>query len=591
MLDFILALLSQPAARSIRSRNENGPLSGDIAILYARLSSNQEHAKSVAPLLQLVIAHKSDMTHTGDIGIWAAVLDLIARTRRLPHPTTPPPSRPSFASSFQQTPWSYNTGSFADTSEHRNQVDGPLKEELLPGLRLDIPDFVPAVFGQVPQLDELAEEVFDKCQDGETPLYKQGSGWTKWPPSAKEELVLEWLQDLTKSLVVWVNDRGSHSTTCRHIYQGPTVYLDGSPIKRKMDVGITARHRQSKSEDDGVEGNSNTPISNWTEILVTGELKSNAVQDGQTPAWLDLATYAREVFRAQDRRFVLGFTLCGSMMRLWQFDRSGSSGSSSFDINEDGFRFVNVMLGYCLMNDKQLGYDPTIQQSDGKCYVEVTRHGETERLILTKLIKKQVLIAGRATTCWKVYRDGDEPKTFLIVKDSWQYEERPEEGDLIKEATDKGVRNIARYYHHETVQVDGKNDDTSENVRNGLMRKCGRTTFREKSFIDSEAPASESLGRALAGRTQSRSGSRKRSSSSTRMAPPAAKRSCSSLRSTNPKKSLHNRVHRRVVTRDPGRPIYGASSRVAVIKGFIGAISGKHTWHPHQRYLTDLFRA
>jgi len=31
-------------------------------------------------------------------------------------------------------------GSFADTSEHRNQVDGPLKEELLSGLRLDIPD-------------------------------------------------------------------------------------------------------------------------------------------------------------------------------------------------------------------------------------------------------------------------------------------------------------------------------------------------------------------------------------------------------------------------------------------------------------------
>jgi len=77
-----------------------------------------------------------------------------------------------------------------------------LKEELLPSLRIDIPDLVPAVFGQIPRPDELAEEVFDKCQDGETPLYKQGSGWTTWPPSAKEELMLEWLQDLTKRLVV-----------------------------------------------------------------------------------------------------------------------------------------------------------------------------------------------------------------------------------------------------------------------------------------------------------------------------------------------------------------------------------------------------
>jgi len=303
-----------------------------------------------------------------------------------------------------------------------------LKEELLLGLRLDIPDFVPVVFGQVSQLDELAEEVFNKCQDGETSLYKQGSGWTKWPPSAMDELVLEWLQDLTKRLVVWVNDRCSHSTTCRQVYQGSTVYLDGSPIKRKMDVGITARHGQSKGEDDGVEEKSNISISNWVEILVTGELKSNVVQDGQTPAWLDLATYAREVFRAQDRRFVLGFTLCGFMMRLWQFDRSGSLGLSSFDINEDEFRFVHIMLGYCLMNDKDLGHDSTIQQLDGKRYMKITRDAQIERLFLIEEIRKQAAVAGRVTTCWRAYCDEVDSKEPLVVKDSWQYEEWPEEG-------------------------------------------------------------------------------------------------------------------------------------------------------------------
>jgi hypothetical protein len=43
----------------------------------------------------------------------------------------PPISRPSFTSSFQQTPWSFNTGGFEDTSEHRKQVDDALKQELL----------------------------------------------------------------------------------------------------------------------------------------------------------------------------------------------------------------------------------------------------------------------------------------------------------------------------------------------------------------------------------------------------------------------------------------------------------------------------
>ncbi len=44
-----------------------------------------------------------------------------------------------------------------------------------------------------------------------------------------------------------------------------------------MDISITARPGQSKYEEDGVAEESNTPISNWTEILVTGESKSNAV--------------------------------------------------------------------------------------------------------------------------------------------------------------------------------------------------------------------------------------------------------------------------------------------------------------------------
>lgn len=85
---------------------------------------------------------------------------------------------------------------------------------------------------------------------------------------------------------------------------------------------------------------------------MTGKLKSNTVLDGRTLTWLDLATYAREVFRVQGRRFVPGFTLYGLMMRLWQFDRSGSLGSFCFDINEDEFRFVHLILGYFLMNDK-----------------------------------------------------------------------------------------------------------------------------------------------------------------------------------------------------------------------------------------------
>ena len=425
-----------------------------------------------------------------------------------------------------------------------------------------------------PKLDELTEKVFDRCQEGDAPLYTIDSDWAKWPLSATEELVLEWLQGLTNRFAAWITEHDERFAAERQIYQGPSVYLDESAVKRKMDVDITTRHEQSKSEN-GVEKRSNTPIFNWDEILVTEELKSNFVQDEQAPEWLNLATYARKILRSQDRRFVLEFTLCEFIMRLWHFDRSSNSESSSFDINEDGFRFIHVMLDYFLMNDKQLGLDPTIQHSDGKRYMKITRNDEIERLILTQLIKKQAVIADRATTCWKAYRDGDESEESLNVKDSWQYEKRSEEGGLIKEATDKDVRNIARYYHHETVQIDEKNDDIIENVRRGLMKICDRTTFKQKSFIGPELPSSESLGRTVIDRAPSESLSRKRSSSSTQMTRSPNKRYCSSRRSKDPATPAHNRIRRRVMALDTDKTIQKARSLKAVLNGLIGAINDR----------------
>lgn len=38
---------------------------------------------------------------------------------------------------------------------------------------------------------------------------------------------------------------------------------------------------------------------------------------------------------------------------------------------------------------------------------------------------------------------------------------------------------------------------------------------------------------------------------------------------------MHNRVRRRTITRDPGKLIYKASSPLAIINGFIGAIKGE----------------
>jgi hypothetical protein len=71
------------------------------------------------------------------------------------------------------------------------------------------------------------------------------------------------------------------------------------------------------------------------------------------------------------------------------------------------------------------------------------------------------------TTCWKVYREGDTFKIPLIIKDLWQYLERKKEGRLLRKAVEKGVVNIARYYHYGTIHV-GRQDDNIYNICKGL---------------------------------------------------------------------------------------------------------------------------
>ncbi|KAF2174352.1 hypothetical protein K469DRAFT_614801, partial [Zopfia rhizophila CBS 207.26] len=353
----------------------------------------------------------------------------------------------------------------------------------------------------------------------------------------------------------------------------PNKPIPGSVSKRKLDVGL-AYNPNNELED------SDRQSCDWSHILIPGELKSNSREDNYSSTWLDLLRYAREIFSAQDtRRFVLGFTLCGSTMRLWEFDRLGVVGSTPFDINKDGQMLVSAILGYLWMSEEELGFDSTILDDGGR-YTQIQRGGRMERLCLEERIKRQRSVAGRATTCWRGSL-GDEPDSGLVIKDSWEFEERPEEGLLLKEATEAGVKNVARYYHHETVHTGGEVDDVRHNVRKGLSNTGGRNPFQQRRPTLPEAVTSATMSsgsRPSRGRSRSTSTSRtitrKRSSSCVQTSMPPPKRSCSNSPVKQGAHQRRNRVHRRLIMRDIGKSIYEASSLRAVLTGLLGGIKG-----------------
>jgi hypothetical protein len=544
LLDLIHALQGLPASRHLPSCRGGKNLLDDLSKLMTAVNANSVDGERILPLLQAVVRKESDET------IWDKVYAAVSES-------TPPPRPASF---IQQTPWLRSTGSFANSTEHRKYVDDVLKEEL-GQMHVGVPGFYDAFFGDVAALDTVAQVVFDGCRDGDTPLYQEESGWQGWPEEARERDVLRWFASLVEQLLDFAEEHRPDPRSRRRAVARPDQPLRGSTADRKLDIGFV------DEENAGIDSRYH-----WSRILVPGELKSNPLADKASKAWLGLGRYARKVLAAQDsRRFVLGFTLCGSLMRLWSFDRLGGIASEQFDINEDGLQFVSAVLGFLCMSKEQLGFDPTITTAGDKRYIEIEQDNRKERLVIDKVIKRVACVAGRATTCWRVHRE-DDPNTRLVVKDSWQYPEREEEGELLYEATEKDVVNVARYYYHETVRVGGRDDDIRANVRRGLD-----ITKAENYMARNPMPPPSTTGRRDSRRDGSSSVARRKRSSSCTEAPlPPSKRTCSS---SPTKPAIANRIHRRVIVCDYGKAIYKASSRTSLLAAMEGCIDGYESLH------------
>ena len=61
------------------------------------------------------------------------------------------------------------------------------------------------------------------------------------------------------------------------------------------------------------------------------------------------------------------------------FDRSGCCSPDAFDIHEEPERFVQVIAGYTMMNEEELGLDTcTGQDGDGR-FIHIEQDGEGGR--------------------------------------------------------------------------------------------------------------------------------------------------------------------------------------------------------------------
>jgi Fungal protein kinase len=159
--------------------------------------------------------------------------------------------------------------------------------------------------------------------------------WTDFPETPMQNAVIEWLFRFQEEFLV--DARGSYCTSSKD--------LTGAEARRQLDVFVKPAGE-----------NTSMMVHDWKDVEVIGELRESD-KDWKAKL-LQLSRYMRDVFATQPtRRFVHGFTLLGTTMELWVFDRSGPYSSGEFDIHKETEQFIRAIAGYAMMNDEELGLD------------------------------------------------------------------------------------------------------------------------------------------------------------------------------------------------------------------------------------------
>ncbi|EEH40544.2 hypothetical protein PAAG_08997 [Paracoccidioides lutzii Pb01] len=230
--------------------------------------------------------------------------------------------------------------------------------------------------------------------------------WAQFPIPSTQDAVLAWWFRLQKVLLS--ESRSTYYTTASK------ADLTGSKAERQVDLLLRARGRcPSRNKHD------------WRDILMSRSV--------------------REVFAAQPtRRFVHAFAVCGTKMEAWVFDRSGPYSSGIIDVYKDSRRFFQVLVGYTMMSDEELGLDTFIaRDEDGSKSITVKGPGKVLRL--GEILSFQRAIVCRGTTCF-LTNDGQG-----VAKFSWVSNKRRPEVELLELAGQKNVQGVARIIGHSTI--------------------------------------------------------------------------------------------------------------------------------------------
>ncbi|KAM4062580.1 kinase [Hirsutella rhossiliensis] len=225
--------------------------------------------------------------------------------------------------------------------------------------------------------------------------------WTDIPDPPVQAEVLDW----------WFRFHEDFCSEERRRYYSTTSPKDlvGAEAQRQIDLFVKRKNGQPPDA-----------AHDWRDVDVIGELKAS--NNNKKATLLQLGRYVRDVFSCQPTR------------------RPGA-----FDIHEKPERFIQVIAGYTMMNDEELGLDIfTDRDGDGRLiHIEQDGASGRKRMRLdSQPFTHQRAIVCRGTSCY-LTKPSDAEDWSCVAKLSWTSDRRKPEADFLRLAQQRGVEGIA----------------------------------------------------------------------------------------------------------------------------------------------------
>ncbi|KAL1956480.1 hypothetical protein VTO42DRAFT_7278 [Malbranchea cinnamomea] len=437
------------AAFSLRSKTSSRDVAFELANCFARIRQGDFSYSDYRPLVTLFIQKASGLE------IWSAVLDLITKLPRvapIPSSSVPP--------AFDSTPITHSSASQQGGEQTQRLIEARVFDEIGGCTYRDVEGFFDKYFDKKDWTDR-ARDIYKSIKDQHV-----NGKWSTLPDLPTQTQMQDWLFRLQEDLL-------SRERGCYYTINVPNE-LTGGEARRQVDLIV----KRKIGEPSGSEHD-------WRDIEVIGELKASN-SHGIKKTLVQLARYARDVFACQPtRRYLHAFTVCGRAMEVWVFDRSGCYSPGPFDIHDVPERFIQVITGYLMMNEDELGLDTFMERDGNSRFITIEQEGaEVNRVQLRpKPLTRQRAIVCRGTSCYLTKSpDAPESDDWSYVTDfSWTSDRRKPEADLLRLANRKGVKGIATLVGHRFIT-------SISEMRSGM-------TFTKRYSFRSPASAASSFSR------------------------------------------------------------------------------------------------